>query len=110
LGVGRERSAAGTPTAGSSLLRWVPGGRGVAVVLLGIVVVAVAVWVLQHTQDRGPAGVARATGWILAVAFVLSPSARFGYIVYPVDLLVWAALMPATGRPTVPPAPADALR
>jgi len=44
----------------------------------------------------GPAGAARATGILLAVAFVLAPAARFGYVVYPIDLLVWTGLLAAS--------------
>ena len=63
---------------------------------------------LGLTRERG--GAARNTGWLLAAAVVLAPSARIGYLVYPVNLLVWSrALRTRDGRSAEPrAAPATA--
>ena len=71
--------------------------------LLFAVALAGAAAVLAALSARG-AGSARATatasgaGVILLGLIVLSPVARSGYFVYPLDLLVWAFLL----RPAFP--------
>ncbi|MFN2590760.1 MAG: glycosyltransferase 87 family protein [Actinomycetota bacterium] len=89
LGLGKGESAAGTPTLGA-LIAAVAGDAVAVVVLLGAIGV-VAVWAGRR-MDAGPAGAARGAALVWAVAFVLAPVARFGYVVYPVNLFLWSAV------------------
>jgi hypothetical protein len=107
LGLGREASAAGTPTVGSLLVRAFPGERTLITVLLAAAILAVGLWLAFRTTNGSVADAARNTGIFLAAAVVLAPSARFGYVVYPANLLVWGALL---RRPVSPPATAPVVR
>jgi Glycosyltransferase family 87 len=92
LGLGRQRSAAETPTLGSWVVRTFPSARGpMTVVLVGIVVAAAVVLVLRGR--RTPTGAARSAGLVFLLAMVLTPAGRVGYLVYPVNLLAWSWLL-----------------
>src|SRR5205823_3950158 len=61
--------------------------------------VGVAGAVLLMVRPPGtPAGAARRAGVLFAVAVALAPAARLGYAVYPINLLVWGALLPGAKR------------
>lgn len=94
LGVGRNPSPAETLTIGRALVHVFPGLRpAITAVLMGAVA-AVAVWLLA----RRPRTVARAcldAGVVAWLAVWLAPSSRLGYLVYPVNLLVWGLAMGA---------------
>ena len=38
--------------------------------------------------------------WIALVAFLLAPAARFGYAVYPIELLAWAWMLDRDPQPS----------
>jgi glycosyl transferase family 87 len=90
LGLGRQGSAAGTPTVGSILVRALPFPRGAVVVLLAGAVGAVAVWLLLRSSTRTVRGAVANAGLLSLVAMVLAPSGRAGYLLYPINLFVWA--------------------
>jgi hypothetical protein len=104
LGHGLVTSPAQSPFPGHLIAAWVPGGRYVAAALLVAVGAAIAVRLLR----RPPVTAASATticGYGLLAAILLMPTTRFGYLLYPVALLVWAPALrtgPASGL-----APAD---
>nr|WP_277605280.1 glycosyltransferase 87 family protein [Glycomyces sp. L485] len=88
LGHGVVESPAQSPLPGFLVARYVPGGELLAPVLLGsaALVIAVLLW------TRPPATAASAALWSaagLSAAFLLMPSTRFGYLLYPVVLLGW---------------------
>ena len=90
LGLGSQPTPAETPTLGRLIVR-ASGSHGrAASVLLVAVVIVVAVWLLLRTRSRTVARAAGNAGAVLLVAFVLAPAARFGYVVYPIELLTWA--------------------
>jgi hypothetical protein len=96
LGLGKERSAAGTPTIGTALLHLGPRGP-ITLVLAAVIVVAVAA-LLIRTPSGSIRSASRAAGMAWLVALLLAPAARVGYLVYPVNLLAWGWLLrePAT--------------
>src|SRR5205823_5565928 len=98
LGLGRGASAAATPSLGSALIHADPGARVPLTVVFGATVLAVALVLLIRRPPRSAAQAARACGLTLAVALVLAPSARVGYVVYPVNLLAWGVLLSSSGR------------
>jgi hypothetical protein len=103
LGLGHQASAAGTPTLGSALVHTFSGQRGIVVGLLVLGVGALAAWLISRPASRSPAGAARGAGLLFLGAVLLAPAARLGYLVYPVNLLVWAGLLSGNGAGTVDP-------
>ncbi|QMU72846.1 glycosyltransferase family 87 protein [Streptacidiphilus sp. P02-A3a] len=94
LGLAQLRTPANSPLPGHLLAELGPGGRVASLVLLGLGGVAVALWLLL----RPPAGVVQAADRLaagVAVAFLLAPAGRFGYLDLPLLLLLWPRL--ATG-------------
>jgi len=99
LGLGNQRSPAATPTIGSALVHAVPDARTALTLALVGVVAAFAVYLLVRRPPASVSGAAWRAAAVFAVGFVLAPAARFGYVVYPIDLLVWASLSSRTGSP-----------
>jgi Glycosyltransferase family 87 len=90
LGLGQGESAAATPTLGSLLVDLFPSSRTAVTVLL-VTAIAIVVASLLF-RGRGPSlsqACARGAGAFLAT-IALAPAARVGYLVYPVNLIVWA--------------------
>ncbi len=105
LGHGLVTSPAQSPFPGYLIAQAVPGGRYVAVGLLVAVALAIAV-VLVRRPPRTAVTAALFCGYGLLAAILLMPTTRFGYLLYPLALLVWApALGAALSRPTGTPAP-----
>jgi len=90
LNLGQGESAAATPTVGSLLLDLLPSYRTAVTVLLVAVIVGVTGLLLIRKRTPSMAqACARAAGAFLT-AVALAPAARAGYLVYPVNLIVWA--------------------
>lgn len=90
LGLGRQRSAAGTPTLGAALIRLLPSWRvPLTFALMGLVLTLFVFLVARRPPATASAAAMHAAIVFLAV-ILLAPAVRFGYVVYPVDLLVWA--------------------
>jgi hypothetical protein len=105
LGHGLVTSPAQSPFPGYLIAQSLPGGRYVAAGLLLAVAVAVAV-VLVRRPPRTAATAALFCGYGLLAAILLMPTTRFGYLLYPLALLVWApALAAALSGPTGTSAP-----
>ncbi|MDG4804053.1 glycosyltransferase 87 family protein [Micromonospora sp. WMMD980] len=104
LGHGLVTSPAESPFPGHLIAETLPAGRVVAAALLVAVGVAIAVRLVRR-PPRTAATATAVCGYGLLAAILLMPSARFGYLLYPVALLVLApalALAGGTGRPTFP--------
>lgn len=107
LGLGKDRTPAATPTLGSLLVRAFPGARTALTVALVAVVAAVALYLLVPRPPRSVSGAAARTALVFAVGFALAPAARLGYVVYPIDLLMWSSLFMSTGGTVEPVANLD---
>ncbi|MCC3764808.1 glycosyltransferase 87 family protein [Glycomyces sp. TRM65418] len=88
LGHGVVTSPAQSPLPGFLIAEHLPGGELIAPALLGLaaLVIAALLW------TRPPVSAASAALWCaggLSTAFMLMPSTRFGYLLYPVVLLGW---------------------
>lgn len=88
LGHGVVTSPAQSPLPGFLVAQHVPGGELIAPALLGLAALVIAglLW------TRPPVTAASAALWCaagLSAAFLLMPSTRFGYLLYPVVLLGW---------------------
>ncbi|HEV8570035.1 MAG TPA: glycosyltransferase 87 family protein [Actinoplanes sp.] len=96
LGHGIVQSPAQSPFPGYLISTVVPGGRHIAAALLVAVAAAIAV-VLVRRPPRTAATAALFCGYGLLAAILLMPTTRFGYLLYPIAMLVWA---PALRNPT----------
>jgi hypothetical protein len=93
LGLGRERSAAGSVTVGSLLVRAFPGGQTALSLVLAVAVLAVGAVLIVRRPPRDASGAAAAAAVVSAFALLLAPQARAGYVIYPIDLAVWAVAL-----------------
>ncbi len=98
LGNGLVTSPAQSPFPGHLIASSVPGGRMVAAALLVAAGVAIGVRLLRR-PPRTAAAATIVCGYGLLTAILLMPTTRFGYLLYPIAFLVWAAALraPATG-------------
>jgi uncharacterized membrane protein len=93
LGLGTQPTPAEGLSAGSLMIRAFPEIRWALVfVILMVLLVLTLRWLLLAPPRSIPEAVA-ATGLLMAVAVVLAPAARIAYVVYPLDLLVWAWML-----------------
>jgi hypothetical protein len=92
LGHGLVKSPAQSPFPGYLISELLPGGRFIAAALLVATAVTIAVLLIR----KPPATASTAAlfcGWGLLAAILLMPTTRFGYLLYPVNFLVWAAAL-----------------
>lgn len=90
LGLGQGASAAATPTLGSLLVDLFPSSAtAVTVLLVAAIAIVVAFLLFRGHGLSLSEACARAAGAFFA-AIALAPAARVGYLVYPVNLIVWA--------------------
>ena len=75
--------------------------------LVGLVVLVVY---LRRRPPLGAVAVARVAGWVLFIAILLAPATRIGYLMYPLNLLVWSWMLTpeASDAPGVDQAPSEA--
>jgi hypothetical protein len=108
LGLGTGRSSARTPTLGSALLDLVPSARTAVTIALvvSIAVIVVALVAIRSPRTAADACVRMAAAYGAAIA--LAPAARFGYLIYPLSFLAWAAAF-ARGSDAERPAPTEDL-
>lgn len=116
LGLGSEPTIARGFTLGQLLDGPVPGGKTAIAVVLAVALLAAGVLLAVRRPPASVAAALRSAGALLAVAVVLAPAGRLGYLIYPVNLLVWSGLLPAGAYPderqahAVPVAGADPSR
>jgi hypothetical protein len=93
LGLGQQRSAAGTVTVGSILVRAFPSARTAITWLIVGTLVALAVVLLRRARHASPPRAAGIAGLLFVAAIALAPAGRVAYLVYPLNLLVWSWLL-----------------
>ncbi|WFE32865.1 glycosyltransferase 87 family protein [Micromonospora sp. WMMD975] len=104
LGHGLVTSPAQSPFPGHLIAETVPAGRAVAAALLVAVGLTIAVRLLRR-PPRTAAATALICGYGLLAAILLMPTTRFGYLLYPIALLVAApalALADTRNGPGIP--------
>ncbi|MEU3574885.1 hypothetical protein AB0H24_00415 [Streptomyces globisporus] len=90
LGLTDAVSSAASPLPGHLLATHVPGGRTLALLLLGVSALLLGLSLaLRPPATPADAAARLALGLLLAIAFI--PASRFGYLVHPLVLVVWAA-------------------
>ncbi|MGH9297234.1 MAG: glycosyltransferase 87 family protein [Acidimicrobiales bacterium] len=98
LGLTKVHSPAASPLFGQELVTLLPGlKRELTVGLLGGGAIVILLMFARHVP-RDAHAATRFAGWALAFVTVIAPATRFGYLIYPANLLVWAYLVQA-GHP-----------
>ncbi|MGO9198841.1 MAG: hypothetical protein ACLQK4_17160 [Acidimicrobiales bacterium] len=93
LGLTKLHSPAASPLPGQVLVQLFPASkRAITAALLGSGTVAVLVMLVCY-PPRTAYEAARFSGWALAFATIIAPATRFGYLIYPANMLVWAYLL-----------------
>ncbi|MEU4677178.1 glycosyltransferase 87 family protein [Micromonospora sp. NPDC023737] len=103
LGHGLVTSPAQSPFPGQLIAAGLPGGRVIAAGLLVAAGAAIAVRLVRR-PPRTAFAAALVCGYGLLVAIALMPSTRFGYLLYPIALLVWAPALRNLDSPAANPA------
>jgi 4-amino-4-deoxy-L-arabinose transferase-like glycosyltransferase len=89
LGLASVRSAASSPLLGHVIAStWHSAGHTIVVVLLVLAAVAVALSLVFRPPRSVPRAVVLLAG-AMTLMFVLAPSTRFGYFIYPATLAIW---------------------
>lgn len=91
-GQGLVTSPAQSPLPGHLIASAVPGGRTIALGLLVLAALAILGWLVRRPpRDAADAALVSAAG--LTAAIMLTPTTRFGYLLYPVAYLAaWLAI------------------
>jgi Glycosyltransferase family 87 len=104
LGLGAVRSPAASPLLGQFLTASFPGERRLITALLGLAGLVALAGVLRRFPPHTTAAAAGAAAFALLLATVLAPATRFGYLIYPANLALWAgALAPQLPGERRPP-------
>ncbi|MHB8262510.1 MAG: glycosyltransferase 87 family protein [Acidimicrobiales bacterium] len=93
LGLAGIRSPAASPMPGHLLVSTLPSihhSYSIVVVLAGGVVFLAA---LTRWFPRDPGSLASFIGWAFLFAVLLAPTTRFGYLIYPFDLIIWSRVL-----------------
>lgn len=89
LNIGTHETIARGPTLGRLLADiWPAGGGWLSAALLGLVGV-LAVWIMLRRPAGSAAAAAMHTGILYVPALLLSTAGRPGYVIYPINLLLW---------------------
>ena len=107
LGLAGVQSPAASPLIGHLVVSLFPGIHRVFTAGVAGVGLLVLGYVLVKRRPKTPAALSRLVGWIMTVAILLAPATRVGYLLYPVDFVVWAWLL--RSEDTVDP-PSDVQR
>ena len=91
LGMSRMKTPAGSPLPGHLLAGLGPMGRAASFALLAVGCLAVAAWLLRR-PPRSTVQAADRLALGVALAFLLAPAGRFGYLQLPLLLVLWPRL------------------
>ncbi|MET8623561.1 glycosyltransferase 87 family protein [Kitasatospora sp. NPDC004669] len=106
LGMTAIRTPAGSPLPGKVLAGFGPTGHSISLALMTLALIGVAIWLLA----RPPVSAIAAADLLaagLAIAFMLAPAGRFGYLALPAVLVIWPRLAARrwSSRRRIPPRP-----
>jgi hypothetical protein len=93
LGLTGIHSPAASPLLGHLIATAFPGVKHLwsfGVILFGLALMAYLVFI---KRPRSASDAARATGLAMAVVIIMAPATRFGYLIYPLDLLLWSWML-----------------
>jgi uncharacterized membrane protein len=90
LGLAGVASPAASALPGHMLVTAFPSLHRPYVVVLLVIGLVILAYYLWRRPPRDAAAVASVTGWVMLVAILLAPATRVGYLLYPINLFVWA--------------------
>jgi hypothetical protein len=102
LGLAGVSSPAASALPGHILVSLAPGAHRAYVVVVGVLGLLAVAWFLRRHPPTDAAEVARFTGWVMLIAILLAPATRVGYLLYPINLFVWAWMLRQADDPAVP--------
>jgi len=105
LGLAGVASPAASALPGHELVALVPSVHRPYVIVAAVVGLAVLVRYLLRHPPRDAAAVAKVTGWVMLVAILAAPATRVGYLLYPINLFVWAWMFRCSDDPEPSPPP-----
>ena len=110
LGLASVTSQASSPLPGHVIASTGQLGHALVVVLLAVAGVAVAASLVVRTPRTVPRAVMLLAG-AMTLMFVLAPSTRFGYFIYPATLVIWLlAVVAGRAAPVEPVTPGPCAR
>ena len=104
LALAGEPTIARGPTLGRGLAAAFPPARGLIAAALAVALAGVAAWLLLRHPPASVQAAAEQASLVLTLAVLFATAGRPGYLIYPLDLLVWSRLLRA-GEPRVAAAP-----
>ncbi len=110
MGLSGVESPAGSALPGHVLVTAVPAVHRIFPIIAAVVGLGVLAVYLRRRPPLGAVAVARVAGWVLFIAILLAPATRIGYLMYPMNLLVWSWMLTPEGsdQPVDDQAPSDA--
>ncbi len=93
LGLAGVSSPAASALPGHILVATFPGIHRIYVAAIVVVGGAALVWRLRRRPPQNAAQVAGLTGWVMLIALLVAPATRVGYLLYPINLFVWAWML-----------------
>ncbi len=95
LGLTKVKSPAASPLLGQELVSLFPGAKPELITILTLVGLAGGRLRAVEAAPSTPQTAAGFAGLAMLLATLLAPATRFGYLIYPLDLLTWAVLLSA---------------
>jgi hypothetical protein len=93
LGLAKVKSPAASPLLGQELVTLFPSIKPELIAMLGLIGLAAVGYGLWRWTPTSPQSAAGFSGLAMLLATLLAPATRFGYLIYPLDLLTWAMLL-----------------
>ncbi len=100
LGLAGVSSPAASALPGHVLVSAFPGAHRVYVVTAVLLGGAALMWRLWRRPPGNAAEVASLSGWVMLIAILLAPATRVGYLLYPINLFVWAWMLRQADDPS----------
>jgi hypothetical protein len=93
LGLTKVKSPAASPLIGQELLTLFPSAKPELVAMLAVIGLAAVGYGLWRWTPTTLQSATAFCGAALLLATLIAPATRFGYLIYPVDMLTWAVLL-----------------
>jgi len=93
LGLTKVKSPAASPLLGQELVTLFPAAKPELITMLTLLGLAAVGYGLLKWMPTNPQRAAAFCGLAMLLATLLAPATRFGYLIYPLDLLTWAVLL-----------------
>ncbi len=102
LGLAGVSSPAASALPGHILIALLPGAHRAYVIVVALVGGAALVWHLRRRPPADTGQLALLTGWVMTIAILVAPATRVGYLLYPINLFVWAWMLRRSDEPSRP--------